>query len=120
MPRIVHFELPATDDSRATAFYQQVFGWQTQHFMDGYHLTTTGTEGTPGINGAIMKRKHPQQPVTVIIGVDNVDEYLAAALANGGTLALPKMAVPGVGYSAYFADPEGNIMGLWQDDPKAA
>jgi hypothetical protein len=30
-----------------------------------------------------------------------------------------KMAVPGVGWLAYFIDPEGNIHGMMQSDPKA-
>ena len=29
---------------------------------------------------------------------------------------MPKTAVPGVGYLAYFADSEGNVPGIMQDD----
>ena len=35
-------------------------------------------------------------------------------------LALPKMAVPGVGWLAYVKDTEGNLFGLMQADPGAA
>jgi predicted enzyme related to lactoylglutathione lyase len=41
-------------------------------------------------------------------------------VANGGAVAVPKMAIPGVGWLAYCTDPEGNIFGLMQDDPNAA
>jgi predicted enzyme related to lactoylglutathione lyase len=41
------------------------------------------------------------------------------AEAAGGTVALPKMAVPGVGWLAYCLDPEGNTFGLMQRDPEA-
>ena len=34
----------------------------------------------------------------------------------GGRVALPKMAVPGVGWLAYFIDPEGNTFGIMQTD----
>ena len=30
------------------------------------------------------------------------------------------MAVPGIGWLAYFKDPEGNIFGAMQSDPTAA
>jgi predicted enzyme related to lactoylglutathione lyase len=40
-------------------------------------------------------------------------------VANGGKITMPKMVVPGVGYSAYFADPEGNIFGMMEADESA-
>jgi hypothetical protein len=39
---------------------------------------------------------------------------------GGGTVVAPKMAVPGVGWTAYFADPEGNAFGVMEFDPAAA
>ncbi len=38
----------------------------------------------------------------------------------GGTVALQKMPVKGVGWLAYCKDPEGNIFGVMQNDPQAA
>ncbi len=35
-------------------------------------------------------------------------------------VALPKMAVPGVGWLAYCKDTEGNIFGFMQSDETAA
>ena len=45
---------------------------------------------------------------------------LAAAEKAGGTLALPKMPVPGIGWLAYMKDTEGNIFGMIQADTAAA
>lgn len=59
MSRVVHFEIPADDTSRAIQFYKSVFDWdiqKTQMPME-YYLATTGKQGTMGINGAIMDRK---------------------------------------------------------------
>ncbi len=39
--------------------------------------------------------------------------------ALGGQVALPKMAVPGLGWLAYGKDTEGNIFGFMQADPLA-
>ena len=43
----------------------------------------------------------------------------AAVPALGGTVALPKMAIPGIGWLGYFKDTEGNIFGAMQADPGA-
>ena len=45
---------------------------------------------------------------------------IAKVEANGGEITMPKMAVPGVGWMAYFKDPEGNIHGMMQSDPGAS
>jgi hypothetical protein len=37
-----------------------------------------------------------------------------------GKVALPKIAVPGVGWLAYCQDPEGNMFGMMQNDTSAA
>jgi predicted enzyme related to lactoylglutathione lyase len=39
--------------------------------------------------------------------------------SNGGTVVSPKMTLPGIGYLAYFKDPQGNIFGIMEDDPSA-
>jgi predicted enzyme related to lactoylglutathione lyase len=39
--------------------------------------------------------------------------------ALGGTILISKQAVPGIGWTAYFQDPEGNAFGLMEDDPTA-
>ncbi len=53
------------------------------------------------------------------IDVPSLDDVIAKITARGGTLALPKMAVPGVGWLAYYKDTEGNIFGVMQSDPSA-
>ena len=44
---------------------------------------------------------------------------LSSVEQNGGTIAVPKMAVPGVGWLVYFKDTEGNIIGAMENDPDA-
>ncbi len=54
------------------------------------------------------------------INVDDVDAALEKVAAAGGAVAMPKSAIPGVGWNAYFTDTEGNLWGVYQDDPAAA
>jgi uncharacterized protein len=127
MSRIVHFEIHASDPARAVAFYQGVFGWEVKHLPElDYWLLRTGSDSEPGINGGLMKRRGPEpvegQAVNAFpctLGVEDLDATMTKALASGGTVALPKMPVPGVGWLAYLKDTEGNIFGLMQPDTSA-
>jgi predicted enzyme related to lactoylglutathione lyase len=117
--RIVHFELPADDPTRCMAFYTRAFGWSFEKW-DGpmeYWMVRTG-EG-PGIDGGLMRRQQPGQPATNVIAVPSIKDACAAVKAAGGTEAVPAMAVPGVGWTAYFIDTEGTMFGIIQFDPAA-
>ena len=121
MSRVVHFEIPADDPARAVKFYEAAFGWKI-HKWDGpadYWLAMTGEEGQPGINGAITSRGEPTTVVVNTLDVASVDDAIARVSANGGSVLMPKMPVPGVGYLAYFRDTEGNAFGMMQNDPNA-
>jgi predicted enzyme related to lactoylglutathione lyase len=118
--RIVHFEIPANNPAALTQFYAGLFGWKfNKADLPGpeYWLCDTGST-EPGINGAVMQRQHPQQPWTNYVDVDCIDTALAKAAELGGTVALPKMPIPGVGAVAAFVDPQGNICGLWEQAKK--
>lgn len=117
--RIVHFELPADDPARCMKFYEGAFGWRFEKW-DGpikYWMIKTG-EG-PGIDGGLARREQPGQPPTNVIAVPSVDDASQAVASAGGREIVPKMAVPGVGWSAYFADTEGTVFGVMQFDPDA-
>jgi len=127
MSRVVHFEVHAEDPERAIRFYSAVLGWSFKHWggPQDYWLITTGPADQPGIDGGMVRRQGAIDGQAVIafvctVGVDSVDDTVAKALENGGTIALPKMAIPGVGWLAYVKDTEGNIFGMMQNDPSAA
>jgi uncharacterized protein len=73
----------------------------------------------PGINGGLLRKRDPRQPAVNTVAVENVDATVRTAEQNGGKLCFPKMAVPGVGWLAYFTDPEGNTHGAMQYDANA-
>lgn len=127
MSRVTHFEIHASDPERAVNFYQTVLGWQF-HKWEGpmpYWLITTGPDDQPGINGGLTQRRGEIDGQAVIayvctVSVDDVDSSANSATANGGQIALPKMAIPGVGWLVYCKDTEGNIFGMMQADANAA
>jgi predicted enzyme related to lactoylglutathione lyase len=127
MSRVVHFEIHADDPQRAVNFYQNIFDWQINKWegTEDYWLVTTGPDSEPGINGAILQRRQPINGDAVIayictIDVSSVDDAIAKITSHGGSIALPKMAVPHVGWLAYAKDTEGNIFGVMQSDTSAA
>ena len=130
MPRPVHFEIHAENPDRAQAFYEALFGWTFTAWGDDgtYRLIKTGSEG-PGIDGGMIRRMGPNpdpQAPTPVVGwcctcdVEDVDAHVAKAVSLGGVVALPKMAIPGVGWLAYCKDTESNIFGMMQADEAAA
>jgi predicted enzyme related to lactoylglutathione lyase len=120
MPRVVHFEIHADEPKRAVRFYEAVFGWDIARWEGPteYWLVTTGPEEGPGINGAIMPRVRGGSTYNTI-DVPSIDEYAQRVLEAGGTVVMPRTAVPGVGYMAYCADTEGNVFGIMEVDEAA-
>ena len=120
MPRVVHFEIPVDDPERAASFYERVFAWKIAKWdgPEDYWMITTGEADQPGINGGFQKRVG-QGVTTNTIDVPSVDAYVSQVVKAGGKVALPKMAVPGVGYLAYCIDTEGNVFGMMESDESA-
>lgn len=124
MRSVVHFEIPADDVERAKSFYGSVFGWdlQTMPVGEGEYttVTTTPIDDTmrptePGaINGGLMRRSDRTPSPVITIGVDDIDLSLKEVESAGGSTVTPKTPIPEMGAFAYFKDPEGNVMGLWE------
>lgn len=107
-------------------FYAALFEWTFTAWGADYWLIVTGPDSEPGINGGLLKRRgpgpqdgHPVNAFPCTIAVPRLDEYLGRVEQNGGRIAVPKMAVQGVGWLAYAKDTEGNIFGLMQNDEEA-
>jgi predicted enzyme related to lactoylglutathione lyase len=122
MARVVHFEINADDPERATRFYAKVFGWTVQKWNGpvDYWLLMTGDEKEPGIDGAITPRSDPPEATVMTVDVPSIDECVSNVRENGGTVIVPKMPVPGIGWLAYCKDTEGNTFGMMQADTNAA
>ena len=120
--RVVHFEIPFDDAERARGFYKDLFGWQIQEMpgMD-YTIVSTGPSGEQGpteagyIGGGMLAR---QQAATsgpvLVVDVDSIDDTLQRIGGMGGSTVVGKTPVGEMGFAAYFTDPEGNVIGLWE------
>ena len=126
--RVVHFEIPFDDGDRARGFYKELFGWQVQSMPEmDYTIVMSGPSGDQGptepgyINGGMLSR---QQAATsgpvLVVDVDSIDTTLERIGGLGGSTVVGKTPVGDMGFAAYFTDPEGNVMGLWETAPQGA
>ena len=58
MPRVIHFEIHASEPQRLITFYTALFGWQFSAWADQpYWLIKTGEKDTIGIDGGSARRE---------------------------------------------------------------
>lgn len=126
MGGVVHFEIPADDQERAKKFYQQALGWRIEPVpgMDYNMVITTPMDEATGqpttagaINGGMMAREEKIANPVITVDVPDIDATLKTVEELGGSVVMPKNEIPGMGYFAYFKDPEDNLMGLWENLP---
>ena len=126
MPRVIHFEIHADNPERAVAFYQTTLGWKFQKW-DGpmpFWLICTG-DGRGFVGGLVPRRGpapaegQPMNGFPCTVDTANLVALIPTIESAGGKCVIPTMAIPGVGWLAYFKDTEGNIFGALQNDPAA-
>jgi len=136
--RVVHFEIQAENPERASAFYKDVFGWDIQPWKgpEGnqarYWLIMTGKGGSTvpgkegqGIDGGMIQRRTsspelgaPVNAYVCVVEVEALADTVRKIEKAGGKIALPPMAMQGVGLVAYGLDTEGNLFGMIEPAPK--
>ena len=117
MAGFVHVDIAADNPERAARFYGKVFGLRVTK-LDGpepYWLIEPESGGT---GGGIARRSFDWQQATPTLEVRDADEATEAIEAEGGTILIPKTAIPGVGSLVTFRDPEGNVMAALEPAPE--
>jgi uncharacterized protein len=131
MDPLVHFEIPVDDLEASRSFYGDIFGWKLTDWTMPDGSTYVGVHTTPineqtrqplkpgAINGAIMKKTDTVTAPVFAIHVSSIDEKMEMVKKAGGLEIMPKTDMMGMGFYAYAKDPSGNVIGLWEDAPKA-
>jgi len=123
MNKVSHFEIPFDNQQRAQKFYQDVFDWQINKFGDMDYYTAMTCKSDPNtmmpsesgaINGGLLKRDSTVKHPLLVIDVPNIDDHIKKIEDAGGELIMPKVSVDDSGFFARVADPEGNIIAIWQ------
>ena|SRR5215207_8710404 len=112
-PAVAWFEITGKDGPALQKFYGDLFDWQIQDPGDGsgYGVVNAGPKGIGGGIGPAQDGGPGQ--VTFYVEVEDPQAYLAKAESLGAKTIVPVTEMPQFGLTfAFFADPEGHVMGL--------
>jgi uncharacterized protein len=116
--KICYLEIPTTDIARSVSFYQAVFGWQTRSRGDG---ATAFDDAVGQVSGSWVtgRPSSPNPGLLLYVMVDSLDATVGAVIAHGGRIVQP-VGVDSPELTARFADPDGNVLGLYQEPNQSA
>jgi predicted enzyme related to lactoylglutathione lyase len=118
-PRLCYLQIPAADVHESAAFYERVFGWNIRG-RDTDHPSFD--DATGNVSGAWFTGRTPSREAGLLpsIWVDNIDATLALVAAHGGEIVDPphRDAPDSTSLIANFRDRAGNLMGLYQEQPR--
>ena len=106
---VVHFEIGCRDRAKTGDFYSKLFGWQITAAGPASNIQT----GSPqGIDGHITSLGHEPEHYTIFyVDVEDVRVALDKAIELGGKALVGPITIP-TGTFAWFADPDGNTIGV--------
>lgn len=114
-PGITWFEILGPDAKGLHAFYSKLFGWKIDVAPDAtMEYGQIGPQGGNGIGGGIGASPTGEPMTTVYAKVDNLETYLERAEKLGGKTVVQPMDMGTIAF-AQFADPQGNVFGLYKD-----
>ena len=110
--KICYLEIPTSDVARSVAFYSTVFPWSIRKRGDG---ATAFDDGLGEVSGSWVTGR-PSSPIPgllLYVMVDSIERTVEAVVENGGRIVQP-LGVDAPELTARFADPDGNVLGLYQ------
>ncbi|HEX3696965.1 MAG TPA: VOC family protein [Polyangia bacterium] len=117
-PPIVHIEFRSSDFARASAFYAKALGWQTQQNANSTYMKLDSNDS---LSTGWVRADLGQAPGPLAyVEVDDLVATLAQVEKAGGRVIVPHRPFAGGGEVALFADPDGNVVGLWARKKGAA
>ena len=107
-------DLGTSDSEKTAAFYSSLFGWNVQQGppeAGGYAIAELRGRPVAGLG----PQQSPGPPYwSTYVNVDDADKAAAKATEAGGTVIVPPMDVMDAGRMAFFSDPAGAVIGVWQ------
>lgn len=108
-------DIGSTDLPATTAFYCQLFGWETSEAPNheesgGYGFFQLNGHNVAGYGPAHM----PGVWWATYFATDDINDTVARVLDHGGAIIVPAMQVMDAGHMAVCADPSGAAFSLWQ------
>lgn len=111
--KICYLEIPTADIARSVSFYRAVFGWPIRQRDDG---STAFDDGVGEVSGGWVtgRPSSPTPGLLLHVMVDSIPATVEAIVAHGGSIVQP-IGADAPELTARFADPDGNVLGLYQE-----
>jgi predicted enzyme related to lactoylglutathione lyase len=111
--KICYIEMPAKDVATSSSFYAKVFGWNIRTRGDGSVAFDDGVGQVSGTWRTDRPVGAGKPGILIYIMVTDINETMALITASGGTITQP-VGADHPEITARFADPAGNVFGLYQ------
>ena len=109
---LIHFEVAGKDADKLQSYYGDLFGWKIDSGNEmNYGLVDVGSTDVAGGVGPAPDGQPGH--AMFYVGVDDVEAALKKAESLGGSRLVGPMEVPDGPRIGHFADPEGNVVGLF-------
>ena len=114
--RLAYIQIPALDVKESAAFYKDIFGWQVR---GGSSTHLAFTDGTGDLIGAFITDAmiSTEPGVIFYVYVHGLDATLEKMVKAGSKVVRPPYQEGDV-WVATLIDPAGNVIGIWQFDPR--
>jgi predicted enzyme related to lactoylglutathione lyase len=109
-------DLFTSDPDASRAFYGELFGWTSESAGDEYGGYVNFSKDGVRVAGCMRNDGQSGTPDvwSVYLAVEDAQATTDAAVAHGGQVIVPPMAVQELGTMAVLADAGGAAIGLWQ------
>jgi predicted enzyme related to lactoylglutathione lyase len=104
--QVCYLQMPAADSARSAAFYEAVFGWETERPYEDFV--------SPGLIGQWVPGRPPARDAgpMIWIHVADMEQALGRVVQHGGEILEPPAPDGLTRILATILDPEGNPVGL--------
>ena len=111
--KICYLEIPTANIPRSVKFYESVFDWKTRKRGDG---ATAFDDSIGEVSGSWVtgRAPSPNPGLLLYVMVDSVAATCDKVTSNGGRIVQP-IGGDAPEITARFADPDGNVLGLYQE-----
>ena len=115
--KLCYVEIPAVDVARSAEFYRQAFGWTLRQRGDG---STSFDDTVNQVSGTFVLGRPPAKEPGFLIYIMVADARAALDAIQRAGGAILHLASPDSGeVFAWFSDPAGNTLGIYQQPGQA-
>jgi predicted enzyme related to lactoylglutathione lyase len=115
--KICYLELPSRDIHESSSFYQEIFNWKVRTRGDG---SVAFDDGVNEVSGTWRMDRQATKEIGMLLHlmVDDIEITMKKIIDRGGTIVRP-LGLDAPEITAWFQDPSGNILGLYQEPVQA-